>query len=332
MISSGRIDHPPERSALASLPSDFGPRAIVFVDTEEEFDWAGPRGPQHTSTSAIRYLPEFQRLMEAHGYRPCYLIDYPVAANAQSADVIAGLKAGDRCDIGTHLHPWVNPAFGEDFTAVNSFAGNLPAELERAKLIELTERIAKLCGSRPTVYRAGRYGVGPNSAQILEEAGYRLDTSVRPFFDYRTEGGPDFSLHRNEPFWAGPSGSLLELPLSVGFLGPLRRAGGLLQRKFGVWAGRTRLAKRIPLTPEDMPFDDVRRVVQAMLDDGEKLLSFSFHSPSLAPGHTPYVRTSAQLSDFYRWWDKMLALLEGEGVTPASVDDILNAAWSQRPT
>ena len=55
-------------------------------------------------------------------------------------------------------------------------------------------------------------------------------------------------------------------------------------------------------------------------------LVFSFHSPSLGVGHTPYVRSEADLARFYDWWDTMLGHLAKRGVAPASVADLLRAA------
>jgi hypothetical protein len=55
------------------------------------------------------------------------------------------------------------------------------------------------------------------------------------------------------------------------------------------------------------------------------VLNFSFHSPSVAPGHTPYVRDAADLARFFRWWDAALDLLDRLGVRPASLDDLLTA-------
>ena len=43
--------------------------------------------------------------------------------------------------IGAHLHPWVNPPFVESVSNYNSYPGNLPGALERAKLHKLTSRI-----------------------------------------------------------------------------------------------------------------------------------------------------------------------------------------------
>jgi hypothetical protein len=334
--NQGRLDQQARSDDIVRFPTDFGRRFSVFVDTEEEFDWNEPRSRTNTGTSHIRHLPEFQRLADAHGIAPCYLIDYPVADTPDAAATMAELLAAGTCSIGTQLHPWVNPPFDEDVTTFNSFVGNLPEELERAKLKLLTQRIEQAVGERPISYRAGRYGIGPNSGRLLEEMGYRVDTSVRPYFDYRHEGGPNFRKRDPRPHWAGPKGLMLELPLGVAFTGQLRAFGrqlfgdGRSRRNFLAALARSGMLARVALTPEDMPANDVKEAISLLLDDGLSYLSFSFHSPSIAPGHTPYVRNSADLSDFYRWWDAILSHLARSGVTPASLEQVIDAAWRGR--
>lgn len=312
------------------------PRYVVFVDTEEEFDWTKPQSRDETSTETTRFLPEFQRLMDAHGIRPSYLVDYPIVSDPASAGIIGQIRADGRCTVGTQLHPWVNPPFDEDVNRFNSFAGNLPVSLEEQKLHVLTDAIEQAMGKRPDHYRAGRYGIGPETAALLERSGYRMDVSVRPHFDYGHEGGPVFTRHDSRPYWAGPSGQLLEFPLGVTFTGYLRRWGGLIygdgrarSRFFGPLS-RSGALSRIALTPEEMPLEFVRPAIKAMLEDGHKLISISFHSPSLAPGHTPYVRNSAELNAFYHWWDVILSYLEAQGVSPAGTDEVIDLAWATR--
>ncbi len=334
--SQGRLDHTPRATDRVTFDQDFGVRYSIFVDTEEEFDWGQPRSRDSKATSHIRHLPEFQSLADAHGIKPCYLIDYPIADTAEATDVIASMYHDGRCSVGTQLHAWVSPPFDEEVNTFNSFAGNLNPRLELAKLTLLTERIAAAIGSRPVVHRAGRYGIGPNTASALEGLGYKADVSVRPHCDYSAEGGPSFLKYDSRPYWTGPAGNLLELPLGVTFTGQLRHFGRFL---YGWGSGRGKLLgamarsgmlSRVALTPEDMPEADVKDAIQAMLDDGIRYLSFSFHSPSIAPGHTPYVRNSAELSDFYRWWDKILSFLESKGVMPIGVEDVIQAAWRTR--
>jgi hypothetical protein len=324
----------PSPKDIVDFGPDFGCRFSIFVDTEEEFDWTKPQSRSETATSHIAYLPEFQALADAHGIEPCYLIDYPVAATPAAFAIMRQLVEGGKCSVGTQLHPWVNPPFDEEVNLFNSFVGNLPRELEAAKLAILTAAIEENVGIRPICYRAGRYGVGPNTAALLAEAGYKADLSVRPSFDYRAEGGPDFRASSFRPYWTGPDGALLELPLGVSYTGMMRGLGRLIYprvhgRMRSAFA-RSGMLSRVALTPEDMPAADVKDAISAMLDDGHAYLSFSFHSPSVAPGHTPYVRNSADLSDFYQWWDQILSFLDRRGVIPISLPDVVAAAHRSR--
>ncbi len=74
-----------------------------------------------------------------------------------------------------------------------------------------------------------------------------------------------------------------------------------------------------------MPLRDALDAVRVAVDEGVRLLNFAFHSPSLEPGNTPYVRDMADLAAFHRWWDAVFALLDRLGVRPASLDEIVAA-------
>jgi hypothetical protein len=334
--SGGRIDRPPAAVDRLRLPPAMGRRFMVFVDTEEEFDWTAPRRRDATATTAIAALPEAHRRLAGFGICPTYLVDYPVASAPAAIDVLRPLFEAGECAIGAQLHPWVNPPFDEELTVANSFVGNLPAEMERAKLHALTDCIEQAFGRRPEVYRAGRYGIGQNTARLLEEAGYRLDVSVRALFDYSDEGGPDFSRHGAAASWAGPDRLLMELPLSAVYTGYARRLGGPLftaagrvTRLRGLLA-RSGVLERIALTPEGTPLPEALRALRTLLDDGAQLISISFHSPSVEPGHTPYVRDAADLRRFYAWWDGVLDRLAREGIEPIGADALIAAAWAER--
>jgi hypothetical protein len=88
---------------------------------------------------------------------------------------------------------------------------------------------------------------------------------------------------------------------------------------------RLGLLERIPLTPEGVTAEEAIRGIDIALDEGLPVLVFSFHSPSLAPGHTPYVRNAEDLDAFYDWWRAVFAHLQRRNVAPSSVSDVLNA-------
>ena len=320
---------PPAPADLIAWPADFGTRFVVFVDVEEEFDWDRPLSRDNRSVAAVAALPEAHARFAAAGVPLALMLDHPVASDPRAVDLIGPLLTGGST-IGAQLHPWVNPPFDEALTPRNSFAGNLPRELEAAKLDALTDAIAAAFGTRPIAYRAGRYGIGPATFELLAERGYRLDSSMRPGFDYRAGGRSRFfGAIGNHAFRIG---GLIELPSTTVFTGLARGGGmGLYRARGYVPKGRavlarTRLLQRIPLTPEGIPIAEALEAVRVAVGEGVRVLSFAFHSPSLAPGHTPYVRDAADLRAFWDWWDRMLAELDRLGVRAVRTGGIDRAA------
>ncbi|MES2987379.1 MAG: WalW protein, partial [Pseudomonadota bacterium] len=220
----------PEPHSRVEWPVDFGTRFIIFVDTEEEFDWTRPVERESRGVSHMAAMPAAHGYFAAHHVPLNYLVDHPIATSPEAVDVLAQLIQDGRSSIGTQLHPWVNPPFDEDVNAFNSFTGNLPLALQEAKLVALTDAIEKAFGKRPVAYRAGRYGIGPQTLNLLAKHGYRVDTSMRSAYDYSGEAGPDFSAIPNHAF---RTGAMIELPLTTVFTGWGRRGGAGLNRAMG---------------------------------------------------------------------------------------------------
>lgn len=311
----------PETWEIAPPPDD-RPTLVVVVDTEEEFDWAVPLARESTCVSAMRAQVRAHRVFEKYGIRPTYVMDYPVTSQADGATPLKELFTDGVCDIGAHLHPWVNPPFEETVCNANSYPGNLPPALEHAKLARLTDAIEETFSHRPTVYKAGRYGAGFATTMALEALGYKVDCSVLPQTDLTKDEGPDFSRCGVRPYWFGASRSLLEIPMTVGYVGRLRRLGQALYDVLtspigmnihlpGVFA-RSGLLERITLTPEGITVAELRRLTDALLAAGQRVFSFTYHSPSLAPGNTPYVRTEAELRDFLDRFERYFDYFFGE--------------------
>ncbi len=318
------LDEVPPPGAQIALPDGFGTRFALFGDAEEEFDWSGPFRREATATTAIAALPAANARFNAVGLEPCWMVDWPVVDNADSGTILRELVSSRTCTVGTQLHPWVNPPHDETVDRRNSYTSNLPRDLQRAKLARLTQRIEEATGARPRIYRAGRYGIGAETAGLLREGGYALDVSVRSFFDYRDQGGPDFRKFPVTP-WTLSDG-LYELPLTTAHTGPLGRWPRLhtAESLRGTLA-RTHLFQRVPLTPEGVPLADALRAIDVLLDHGHRLFSLSFHTPSLVPGHTPYVRNAAELDSFWRWWDGVFDRFASRGVLPVGTADIVAA-------
>ncbi len=156
---------PPRMFGQPVVPVELGlqrPVLLVIIDAEEEFDWAVVP-PVTSGVQAMRHQVMAQRIFERFGCVPTYAVDYPVAAQRDGfAPLLEFLQSG-ACGIGTQLHPWLNPPIEEELGERNSYPGNLPKVLEAAKLRVLTDVIEANLGVRPTLYRSGRYGLGPKS-------------------------------------------------------------------------------------------------------------------------------------------------------------------------
>lgn len=329
---------------IIHLPPETPPVLTVVIHTEEEFDWAKPHDRQATAVSHMRHIHRAQDLFAEFGIVPNYVVDYPIAAQEAGYGPLREYVQAGKALIGAHLHPWVSPPHDEEVGFFNSYPGNLPAALEREKLRRLGERIAQSFGAPPRTYLAGRYGLGPNTATILEELGYEVDLSPAPPIDFRSDGGPDYSGVTSHPYWFGKQRRLLGLPSSGAYVGLLRRLGTPLYARLtapqlshahlpGIFS-RLRLMERIRLSPEDYSEAEMRRLTRCLLTEGLRVFVLGFHSPSLHPGHTPYVQNSADLQRFLGkcrdFCEFFFGAIGGKAMTPLEIRQHLHAVSSHK--
>lgn len=331
------------RRKPARLPASEPPRLLVVVDTEEEFDWSAPFDRDATGVEAMSRQHLAQKVCSSYGLAPTYVVDYPVATQEAGFAPIRDWIADGTATVGAHLHPWVSPPFGEPVDDFHSFPGNLPRELEAAKLARLTEAIEAASGRRPSVYKAGRYGFGSRTASILEEQAFEVDLSANPPYDYSEEGGPDFSALPADPFWFGDTRRLLGIPGTGAYVGWL---GGAAHRVYSAasaprlaWSrlpgvlSRLRAVDRLRLSPEGFEAGELARLTRRLVEAGTRVFTFSYHSPSLMPGCTPYVRSGTELDRFLgrfkSYFDFFFGELGGVPATPLEIKQRLESLEAQ---
>jgi hypothetical protein len=289
---------------------------VVSIDTEED-NWH--RSRDNVTLENIDELLRLASLFDRLGVRPTYFTTYQVAADQRAVDVLKDVCSGGRGEIGAHLHPWNTPPVTEAFVPRNSMLKNLPPELQLAKVRQLTDTIELAFELTPRAFRAGRYGLGSDTVRALQCCGYRVDSSVSPFLNLETfDDGPNFVGAPIVPYRLGPdrdvrrpapNGTLLEIPLSLGFnrapfsvWDPVRRTlEGAPFRWFRLagLAHRTGLLKRIDLSPELASVHDMLTVSRRLLDAGVPYLHVSWHSPTLKPGLSPYAATWSDVDRLY---------------------------------
>lgn len=298
------------------------PTLLTIIDAEEAFDWDRPFSRAEIDVTSMRHQNPAHRIFEKHGVVPTYMVDFPVATQDAGHALLREFLRDGACEIGAQLHPWVTPPFVEEVTARNSYPGSLPLALEYAKIRTLTDVIEDTFGIRPRIYRAGRYGAGPRTADILYRLGYQADSSVMPTWNFGPQDGPDFTQISAAPYWVDAERTLLEIPGSAGAVGllsevsaPLRRVvfSGLGERTgLTPIMSRLRLLERIKITPEGITIAEAKRLARHMIAQGQKVFVLTYHTPSLVPGNTPYVRSAEDLGRFLRWLDEFYDFFVGE--------------------
>jgi hypothetical protein len=298
------------------------PTLFVVVDTEEEFDWSAPFSRGNTSVNAMRHIGRVQTIFDRFQISPTYVVSYPVCEQAAGAEPLREITAARRGSVGAHLHPWVTPPFVESVTSEHSYACNLEPSLETAKLQALIDAVSRAFGIPPTIYKAGRYGIGARSLASLIDLGITVDVSVMPHTDFSSSHGPDFSRFDARPRWMAGR-RLLEIPCTAGVVGAAGASlGGVLRRiaaskpwstfrAVGLLA-RARIANRIVLSPEGNSLDEMKRLTRALLARGLRTFTMTFHSPSVEAGHTPYVRTRSDLQQFLQRIERYCEFFFGE--------------------
>lgn len=320
----------------AALEDDRPPTLYVVVDTEAEFDWTQPFSRDQDRTSALSGLPRAQALFDRYGLRPTYLVDYPIAVRPAAAAVLREIHSRGGCEIGVHLHPWTTPPFTETLSARNSYPGNLPPDLEARKLEANARAVRDGFGIEPRFYKAGRYGIGPNTIGLLAEMGFTVDFSVMPATDFRYQEGPDLRSLRAVPYAVEGMG-ILSLPMTRDTTGLMARAGPVLSGfvrhpLLRALLARLHLYNIATLTPEGVRVAEQVRLLNAMLRRDHRVFVLHYHSPSLVAGHTEYVTTAAEEIEFLERLALVLDFFFNElGGLPGHPHDLLPPALRPIP-
>ena len=295
----------------------------ISIDTEED-NWVP--SVDGVTVRNIQELPKLSELFTSLGVRATYFVTYQVVANPESAAVLRELHGQGVAEIGAHLHPWnTPPECGLEFRT--TMLRDYPPESQRQKLERLLEEFEKSLGMRPTSFRAGRFGVGRSTIETLIKSGIYIDSSVTPLLSWEGSGGPSFldapgGLYRLDG--AGnirvpsESGVLVEYPITVGFTRfrpsswpqvakTLATPGSRRFHILGV-ASRLGFLRRVVLSPETHSVQDMLTVSRRLIAANAPFLHLFFHSNSLLPGRTPFVRTEADVRQLY---DSLRKYVEG---------------------
>lgn len=288
-------------------------KVFITIDTEED-NWGEYR--TDGTVDNISHLPVLQNLFNKYGAIPTYLINYPVATNPSSIKILSSFLEKGECEIGMHCHPWNTPPFTEKLDAKHSMMCNLPYELLQEKMTNLYDAVKLNFGVSPISFRAGRWGFNSDVARCLKDLNFKVDTSMSPFVDWTPYHGPNFRNASSHPYYfdtsnisqGKQSGDLLEIPPTIGFYQSNFKLCDKIQyglkkpiisklRLLGI-LDRLRLLNFHWLSPELSSGDEMVKLAQTFVRMGYQFLNMSFHSTSLLPGLSPFVRDEKDLTLF----------------------------------
>ena len=297
-------------------------RVLLGVDTEADDQWSAA-GRDKLALRNIAELPRLQKLCDQYGVRPTYLVTYEVAKDPESRSVLRGLAREGRCEIGSHHHPWTTPPPSDG----HLFPLNLNLEQFRSQLRALTEAVGEVTGESPVSYRSGRNGFAGSHVEALESEAYTVDSSVDPFFNERTKGGPSFAGARLEPYFvsgedprrAGAS-RLLEIPVTSALN---RRLPHRLEAAYADFTPAytfrrvlrlLRIVRPIWLRPSYSKTEDMLWLADHLLKAKMPVANIIFHSSELIPGGSPYNSTEEDVETFYENLSTLLRFFAERGV------------------
>jgi hypothetical protein len=311
---------------------------VVTIDTEADDQWQHGRP---LTCENVSYWPAFQRICQTYGVTPTYLVTSEMAQDRSAAALLAKWTRDDQAEVGAHLHVWSTAPFvdapGLRFNdPVHLFESSLTGDLLRAKLQTLTTQITKNIGVTPRSYRAGRFGIGRSTVEVLGELGYLVDSSVTPLVAWGDESspltrehGPDFRHHTAVPFRLAHSGDpgVLELPVTVVIGSRVARAHPLLTRAYLGRAsqvarklGRRQHAEPMWLRPlAHQTAGDLVRVWNTAEEMGLPSAVMMFHSSELMPGGSPHRPTRRSITALLATLDQFFRHVLEAGGTPATL-------------
>ncbi|OPY00829.1 MAG: hypothetical protein A4E61_01856 [Syntrophorhabdus sp. PtaB.Bin184] len=290
-------------------------KVAITIDTEEDL-WS-EYVPAPCPVENIDSIPLAQDIFDRYDAIPTYLVDYPVVIDAHASRLLQGILEKGRCELGTHCHPWNTPPYGGDASERATMLCNLEDGVVRSKMENLHKAFVARFGVTPVSFRAGRWGFGPAVARSIQDLGYRVDSSVIPLVDWSVYGGPDFFDAPRHPYRLSPvsilvpteDGDLLEAPPTTGFF----QSNAEFCRKVFRYIMKSDLATRLKgigllersriinlrwLSPEFSSGEDMLLLAERLVRQGTLFLNMYFHSTSLLPGKSPFVRDEKDLQRF----------------------------------
>jgi hypothetical protein len=317
------------------------PLFVITLDTEPDNEWGRPRV---ATTQNARFIPRFHDLCVRTGFKITYLMTLEMAEDPLLRDYLSARLRARECEVGAHLHPWNTPPLyqaTEDDLKHHPYPFEYPPEIQREKLTTLVTTIERHYGVRPVSYKAGRWGLDGFHAGLLDELGFRVDTSVCPGINWgpskgdpRRTGGPNFNRASFHPYPLSRGdvcqpGSLRvwEIPPTIVFYSAIGRQVPGVRALYRRFRRVRRLFDRRHLGSQwlrpypHMTVERLKRVATLARRMGAPVLNLTFHSSELMPGGSPYNRTEESIENLFSRLEGFLSFVRAQRMEGVTLDE-----------
>ena len=291
-------------------------RLTLFVTIDTEAD-ADPHWNKHFPfrfRSITEGIPQLLRpLWDAYQVVPIYFVSPEVLQDDACCQALRKeIRKG--CIIGAHLHPeYIAPEYnylrGKPTYDFPCYANS--TEIEYQKLQNFMLLFEEKLSLRPEWYRAGRFGADFDTMQLLCRLGFTYDSSVTPYINWTSVGGPDHSQAPEQPYWISKqhyyipskqadSLGILEVPVTIRGkrFGPL---GNLLPDHWAFYSW---------LRPTHMTVVEHKHVIHSFMQSyTSPTLVMMFHVMEILVNTSPYVRSPLMQQMFLKRIEKTLAFV-----------------------
>jgi glycosyltransferase involved in cell wall biosynthesis len=268
------------------------PRLLVTVDVEEEFGWDEFDRGRHVVRGADA-LEQFHNDCRSVGVSPVYLLTYPILTNEHYRGFLKRVHENQEAELGIHLHSWTAPPYWEQSNAFTSYQCNLPEHIERRKLETLCRVFEEAFGQQVRIHRAGRWGGGERTAELLKDLGISVDLSPSSGYSDLMVGGPDFRNLEGDPFWTGAQRQVLTIPASsLKYLRGPEWLSALFFRSMRNWsflkAQMRRRGTPVRFSPENADEATLLAMARELGIRSLPTAVYTLHSTSLYDSGNPY--------------------------------------------
>ncbi|RED47060.1 hypothetical protein DFQ10_101839 [Winogradskyella eximia] len=285
-----------------------------------------------------------QPLFDKYNVKATYLLSPEIIRDERSVEILK--KFDSKVELGTHLHAeFIEPQANFTSDTTKEFQSNFDPEIEKAKLVNLTNLFIETFGYRPLSFRAGRFGISKYSLKFLQDLGYLVDSSVTPDFTIKNKESKqviNFFGAPYQPYFPSEKDfrrhgklSILQVPVTVVHKRVLNvplwiKRGIMVDKSYQhiIFNYLTQFSKPRWLRPTYADIDQMKSITNDMVKQAkgsDVFLCMMFHSNEFEVGMSPYSLNEAAV-------DKILDRLDAYLSWVTSKDNFSSLGLSEIKT